>query len=407
MNQLVGPVVLVLFGFIFFSSSLDSISPLLTYSDEFLVLFVFCVTLFGGKIDRQHFRICLVLIIFWLYVMLNSIFSSYYIGIALTGTDLFLFSKPILLYVGMMNLPINVIKWISKRIQPVAHLYLLIAFAFYFINLAIPVFPDGDRRFGIEAYAFTADNEGEFGNLALIAGLLAYALTKRERKRFNAIALMSLLMLISLRFKAIVLTAIFLLMISLSRSGFFQRKSIQVSGVKKARFTRIRISYILAILPIGLILGYGQFSKYFLEEMTPRLFLLISSVKVANDFFPFGAGAGTFGSAVSRLHYSELYYDLGFSGIWGLSNTDDRFLSDSFWPMIFAQYGFIGAVFVISLYVMVLRNILPRWSSNNLRSVGVAIILLNLTLSTLGSAVLIGSLGTLLIVTLVLLIRET
>lgn len=161
----------------------------------------------------------------------------------------------------------------------------------------------------------------------------------------------------------------------------------------------------MVLLPVALATGVGQFVDYFLSGLTPRSFIFQNSIAIAGEFFPFGAGAGTYGSAVAKLQYSELYNTLGFYSRWGLSETDGRFLNDNFWPMVVAQYGVIGMAIIIPLYARIVSVAYRRWSLDSRKSIAAMMIVLNLALSTIGSAILIGGLGILLISTLVIIIR--
>ena len=62
--------------------------------------------------------------------------------------------------------------------------------------------------------------------------------------------------------------------------------------------------------------------------------------------------------------YSPIYISHGFRGIYGLDGNDPSFLSDTFWPMVFGQYGIIGFILTILLYMGIIkscsRNLLER-----------------------------------------------
>lgn len=399
-------VLSVLFFITFFASIFSTASFAFSISDELLVIVAFGLAILGGRFRKEYSRILVVLFVFWVYNLLASAFSPYFRGLGLTLLDVFLFSKPILLYIGMMSLPLNIIRRFSRSIMPVAYLYLFSAFVMYFVNLLFPIFPVSDQRFGLDTYSFIANNAGEFANLVFVSGILIYSFSGSRRLREISSGIMIFLSFASLRIKAIVLALIYVLLIFTRRLGLMSSKDIGTSSGTLVTVNRLRVIYLLFIVPVGLVFGAEQFSHYYLGDLSPRLFLTKSAVVVANEFFPFGAGGGTFGSAVSKLQYSELYYDLGFSGRWGLTETDKRFLSDNFWPMVIAQYGVLGLGIVLTIYTMIARSMLRHWASNYRLSIGVVAILLNLGLSTLGSAILIGNLGVVLIIALVLLLRD-
>lgn len=79
------------------------------------------------------------------------------------------------------------------------------------------------------------------------------------------------------------------------------------------------------------------------SEDTVRTMLTITSARIANDFFPFGSGGGTFASGVSyQLGYSEVYRVYGVDQLYGGSEEQGNFLTDVFWPKYLGQGGYIG-----------------------------------------------------------------
>jgi hypothetical protein len=406
LNSLAAIIAAALFLLTFFGSIFNTLSPAFSYSDEALVLLVFGLAMLGRRIRPEYFRILVLLVLFWIYTLFVSVFSSYYRGLGLTFLDLFLFSKPVLLYIGMMSLPSTLVCRFLSLVMPFTYLYLFSAFVMYFANRVVPIFEVTEQRFGFDTYSFIANNAGEFANLIFAAGILAFSVCRSSQIRLVSIGMMLFLSFASLRFKAMVLALLYVLLAVSRRIGLVQTRVAEVSPREVVTQSRVRLIYLLAIIPFGLALGAEQFSNYFLGELTPRLFLVQSAIAVASDFFPFGAGGGTFGSAVSKLSYSDLYYDLGFAGRWGLTEADGRFLSDSFWPMVIAQYGITGLGIVLAIYVMILRNVVQHWAPTYRHSIGAAMILVNLALSTLGSAILVGNLGVVLIVTLCFLLRN-
>ena len=75
------------------------------------------------------------------------------------------------------------------------------------------------------------------------------------------------------------------------------------------------------------------------------------SLTIAGQLFPLGSGFATFGTYMSGEYYSPLYYEYGLNTVWGLWPSNPTFVSDSFWPAILAQFGFIGLVVLVYLLV--------------------------------------------------------
>ena len=107
--------------------------------------------------------------------------------------------------------------------------------------------------------------------------------------------------------------------------------------------------------------------------------MLISSIDIASNNFPFGTGFGTFGSFVAAEHWSSLYNTYGY--------TYSPFLSDSFWPIVLAQNGFIGLIIFIVIVVKYIKNVLKMQKKNlYLMWAGLSIILYELICSVGESA---------------------
>ncbi len=93
------------------------------------------------------------------------------------------------------------------------------------------------------------------------------------------------------------------------------------------------------------------------QNVQPRIVLADASVRIATDKFPFGSGLGTFGSWMSKVNYSDIYYEYGVSDYWGLSPQDDRYLNDTYWPMIIGEFGFIGAIGILCFYLLLMKKL--------------------------------------------------
>lgn len=76
----------------------------------------------------------------------------------------------------------------------------------------------------------------------------------------------------------------------------------------------------------------------------PRLYLYETSVKIASEEFPLGAGLGRFGSPMSRVDFSPLYAQYGLDRIWGLTPEFPAYVTDTFWPHVLGEIGVIGLV---------------------------------------------------------------
>ncbi len=170
---------------------------------------------------------------------------------------------------------------------------------------------------------------------------------------------------------------------------FVASRGSKSSGVAIWAFALLGLSFIILATPVGeLILGRIAFFANETGLDTARTLLLVRGFEIATDHFPFGSGAGTFGSAPSyQLGYSDLYYDYGMNTIYGATRDHPSFLQDAYWGKILGQSGFSGTV----VYIMLLYSAfgiafkLNRLLRNSSALPACAVVLLALMTSTASS----------------------
>ena len=83
------------------------------------------------------------------------------------------------------------------------------------------------------------------------------------------------------------------------------------------------------------------------------------SFQLASEYFPLGAGGGTFGSAPSyQENYSYLYYLYGISTLLGGGPDDAAFLQDVFWAKVVGEAGWFGFAAYVSFLAILMRRII-------------------------------------------------
>lgn len=115
------------------------------------------------------------------------------------------------------------------------------------------------------------------------------------------------------------------------------------------RKKRMKLRMLLLVVPIILILAWDQIEYYFfssLQSDSARYQLMEKAVFAACDHAPLGTGFGTFASHFSGVFYSPLYYIYRISNVNGLRKGASYFISDSFWPMILGQTGWLGLILI-------------------------------------------------------------
>ena len=114
---------------------------------------------------------------------------------------------------------------------------------------------------------------------------------------------------------------------------------------------------------IVLLLGTFQIQTYLMNVNAPRYLFFYYGGKTANTYFPLGSGFATFGSDQAARNYSRLYYQYGFNSLFGMNTEDGSFLSDTFWPMAIGQFGWIGSILYILIYVRIFFSF--KWMNLN------------------------------------------
>lgn len=101
-----------------------------------------------------------------------------------------------------------------------------------------------------------------------------------------------------------------------------------------------------------------------LRAEAARAILTIVAPYIAKDYFPFGTGWGTYGSAFSVEPYSPVYEMYQISGVWGISPSYHDFVSDTFWPMLLGQCGVIGTLAYVGVVVMLVKKVVALRKQN-------------------------------------------
>ena len=157
------------------------------------------------------------------------------------------------------------------------------------------------------------------------------------------------------RFVYLFLAAIPLIFIDSGLGNFSLAMTIPVYFLVEKR-KKIKMRYLVLIIPIGLYLAGTEINSYLMNDSAPRYIMHKYAFITAKDCFPFGSGFGTFGGNTAIDYYSPLYYKYGFSNMYGMSPENPSFLMDSYYPMIIAQFGYVGLFAFIFMIVKILRK---------------------------------------------------
>jgi hypothetical protein len=134
----------------------------------------------------------------------------------------------------------------------------------------------------------------------------------------------------------------------------------RATGVLLAIAVCVPLAAVVLAAPLATV-WTSTYEDYLAPEGAPeaRTVLTLDSFDVAADHFPGGAGFGRFGSAIAAETYSPEYVARGYPSIWGLGRNEEegRFLTDTEWPAIIGETGFLGATaFVLGLVAIYLAS---------------------------------------------------
>lgn len=324
--------------------------PLFKYWDEVYALL--CIPLaasnFKGKLkikkkNKNINGIIAALVVFVFIGIVSNCIYRYQVTIAVLQ-DVFInlkfFMAIATTYYLFRNFEIDRYK---NKIRDHAKLLIALYFILVLQNKFTHFFPVADMRFGIYGEKIFFNHPTELASATFFLLLMIIISYEGVKKDSFFIVLAVIVVLSTLRFKAIATVLIFLYM-------YF----IVVSG-KKMRFL-----YFIPLIPFVGIIGGDEVYFYFFSENAMKMArgaLSFTSLKIAKDTFPIGTGFGTFASWTSGTHYSPVYQIYGISNVWGLSKEWPQLVSDVFWPMIIAQNGIIGLILYIYIVVCLFKEI--------------------------------------------------
>ena len=251
--------------------------------------------------------------------------------------------------------------WSDKYIRKVIAISMVCLSIIFLLVLANVIIPNyWASRFG---------NEVEYRNgLPAILGPFYYP---AALGRFMALATIAILAYRTTVGKSKINT-LFLTLAIASSLFSLRRKTLAglLSGATTVLLVRFRASALVAVLvvlPIAAIALSGTITSSatttvnaYADITNPaaRTRLTLDSLRVATDSFPFGAGFGRFGSAAARSDYSPEYTSRGYTSIRGLGpgDTDGAYLTDTQWPAIWGEAGFIGAIAFVLAFAVIARG---------------------------------------------------
>lgn len=223
---------------------------------------------------------------------------------------------------------------IAKHIVSINSIILVM----FVIDYIFAIFPK-EQRWGFHVVSLFYGHSTSFGDICIVLLTLTMYLKKHIKNNMFFICGLSFCLISTVRLKIIACLILVLI--------------INVMIVKYRK--KITITRGLIISIIAIVVAWRQIIVYFFsdEVETARHALLVSSFKIAKDYFPLGTGFGTFASSASEKFYSKVYYMYNLTNVYGLNGENTKYISDIFWPTIIGEIGVTGlCIYLIILTIL-------------------------------------------------------
>lgn len=363
-----------------YNISNESIATFLNYTDEIIGVIMIIIVLFRAlksQITLLKFeRLMLIfMFIFEVFGIISGLLYKYQ-DVGYMFIDAYTCAKFFIYYLCARLLTQG--KLTEKYFFSINTLCKIIAVILFVLALhdafMSPWWPVGDYRVFTHSVALFFYIPDALARASItVIFVLAYNYRYYKRNIYY-IMMLTVVMILTFRTKAIV--SVFVLYIFYLYFVKFKFKSLIPVGIA----TVAGASYF----------GYDSLNFYYVEiEGSARNILTRDSLWLANQHFPLGTGFGSYGSRMASQFYSRLYINLGYYRYTaqGMSEENGAFLSDTFWPIVIAQTGWIGTVsFVMALLSMITYIIRSRKTDVYYFWVAISIIINDLIASFASSA---------------------
>lgn len=352
-KELLYYIFIVILYSLLFQNVIQRYISIFKYFDEFLAVITIPIVLLSVlkkktlKIKKYDFFI-IILLLFIGLIGLYSSFKYKYQPIYISLLDMILIYKFFLVYyLGNILNNEDKLYIYNKRITKHLKVITIIFLIFTVINYMFKVFPSS-YRYGIMANTIFYGQPTSLVSSCIF--LISTMIFFEKKIDYKYICILLFIIATTLRMKAFLFIIVFLII------------TLYVNKTNK----KITFSKIGVIMCVCFFIAYDQIEYYFFtSDDIARGVLLETSIKIANDHFPVGAGFGTFASYFSATNYSPIYAKYNIKDVHGLTKENPSFISDSFWPMLIGQFGYIGAILYLICIVLILVKIQKNFSIEN------------------------------------------
>ena len=330
---------LITFNLLLFQPIIEIILPPFSYYDEILAVSSLLSLFFSMAMRKSRFTREMKIALCLLFaIVVIGLFGNFLSGIVSDTffilVDILACSKFFIIYFALKSILGNTSYFVSYMARE-SKVLLVLMLACLAINQFVDIGMTYEMRYGLKAFQFVFIHPTHMVTLSLACMAFIYSDASNGWKKYIGIALV--LMAMSLRSRWVALALVIVLII------IFVKK-----GSTRAPFVVIGVGSVSAFL-----VGQAQMSVYYgSASESARGHLMTTALSVFQNFFPLGAGFASFGSGVTKTIYSPLYYQYGLQNVYGLAPNNPSYLTDTFWPVVLAQFGFLGLIIWLLLLIM-------------------------------------------------------
>ncbi len=302
---------------------------------------------------------------FLLYVVLS--FISSFLGYSTLLSAFYQFALDAKFFIVLFFCIVMSSSWVNyNTIFRIMSVVMLLNLPFVFFQLVLPTmydsfFPEGNHK--ALFYSSSGDGytrvSGIFWHPGTMATMCALTIGLIVTKKHYNLSL-------SLQEKIILTISAVQILFTLSRGeiGALLFSLFMVKFMIRRDFVT---SFVYFIIPgVMVLIALIMFNEFFdmmiaelglsstAAELAPRAQLLVTSLEIVKDYFPLGAGLGTYGGQSSIVFDSAVYWKYGFSDFWWYE--EGFYLKDTFWPKVLGESGFAGTICLL-LFIISIINI--------------------------------------------------
>ncbi|WP_297426939.1 hypothetical protein [Clostridium sp.] len=368
----------VLFDIFIFQNCLVAHIPIVSYIDESFTFFLILSSIIFIANRKNHISlysseikvILLFFILLFAGIMGNFLHNIQPEKIAIYK-DVLAISKFVVCYIGTLIVSNNIDKdLLVRKIASRSRIYLTVIFIFLIINLIHDIGMSMDVRYGIRSYKFLYEHPTYLVSSVVI---MLCTILSDDKKNFD---------------NFIVFEAISILFFSLRNKAFVFIIGYLFMKIVMKYAKTIKIRYILILAVIGIFSTYNKimvYASYYLTAARPALFIV--GFMLANRYFPFGSGFGTFASEISGDYYSPIYFEYGINVVSGLEETSHSYIGDTFWPYIYGQFGFLGLISFLLILLYIFKSLQNRYDYDKRTQSAAFLLLLYILIASTAEAI--------------------